>query len=66
VHSCVYGLAEETPSRHSLFMTLTVVDELLTLYKRVGPLSDIWFFACERRRVGIMGPDRWDAVDGTR
>ena len=62
VSDCISGLIEDTPTRLSLNLMLVVVDELLALYKRVGPLSDIWRFPCQRRSDSVMGSDRWEAV----
>lgn len=62
VHSCLCTLREDSPTRHSLFMMLSTIDDMLSLYKKVGPLSDIRCFTCQRRRRDVMGPHKWDDV----
>ena len=41
---------------------LEVVDNLLKVYKSIGPLSSLWASACQRRRATVKGPNDWAAV----
>ena len=43
-------------------MMLEAVDNLLKVYRSIGPLSSLWFSACQRRRAVVRGPDNWVVV----
>ena len=41
---------------------LEVVDNLLKVYKSIGPLSSLWASTFQRRRAVVKGPDDWATV----
>ena len=48
-----------------MWMMLEVVDNLLKVYRSIGPLSSLWASAYQRRRADVKGPDNWAAVRDT-
>ena len=45
-----------------MWMMLEVVDNLLKVYRSIGPLSSLWASTCQRRRTTVNGPDNWAVV----
>ena len=48
-----------------MHIMLEAIENLLKVYRSIEPLSSLWAFACQRRRVAVKGPDNWAAVRDT-
>ena len=67
LQSSIRSVAPSAPTSASMWIMYEAVNDLLKIYKAIGPLGSLWVVACQTRRAKVMGPDKWPAVrDATR
>ena len=62
LQSSIHSVAANSPTSASMWIMLESVNDLLKIYKAIGPLGSLWEVACQSRRAKVMGPDKWPAV----
>ena len=58
----IRSVAPSSPTSASMWIMYEAVNDLLKIYKAIGPLGSLWAVACQTRRARVMGPDKWPAV----
>ena len=63
----IRSIPDYSSASTSMIMMLETVDNLLQVYRSMGPLSSLWTVSCRRQRANVMGPDKWLVVrDATK